>query len=234
MEGGLSRKRGYAAIVALLAAALALLLLWRGCRRENVPPATLDTTRLAQLDNAVRQRQDTPPALPRARRQPRHDPAATPGNLTPSAARHDHPRSSRATATLELNSADTADLQRLWGIGPVYAARIVRYRNLLGGFVDIQQLREVYGLADSVFRRIAPQLSVDTSRIRRLDLNTASYGQLLRHPYLDKHQVAAILRLREKQGPFLSTDDLHRIPIIEQETFNKIIPYLTCNSQPLK
>lgn len=234
MEGGLSRKRGYAAIVALLAAALALLLLWRGCRRENVPPATLDTTRLAQLDNAVRQRQDTPPALPRARRQPRHDPATTPGNLTPSAARHGLPRSSRATATLELNSADTADLQRLWGIGPVYAARIVRYRNLLGGFVDIQQLREVYGLADSVFRRIAPQLSVDTSRIRRLDLNTASYGQLLRHPYLDKHQVAAILRLREKQGAFLSTDDLHRIPIIEQETFNKIIPYLTCNSQPLK
>ena len=252
MEGGLSRKRGYIVLVALLAAALVALLLWRGCREERVANGVVDTALLAELDNLGHTREHTPPARwttsPNLgeERLPRSSAASEAGSisgcspklgelsalLTEECVKNRYPR--KTSRTIELNAADTAELQQLWGIGPVLSARIVRYRNLLGGFTSKEQLREVYGLADSVYLRIAPQLSVDTSRLQRLDINTATYSQLLRHPYLDKHQVAAIVRLREKQGAFQSLDDLHQIPIIEQETYNKIIPYLSCNSQPKK
>jgi len=248
MEGGLSRKRGYIVLVALLAAALVALLLWRGCREERVANGVVDTALLAELDmigqpltHSSVSRADSSPNLgeqPKIRsasdnasdRGSHSSPKL--GEVAQRAGGVCYPR--KTSRTIELNAADTAELQQLWGIGPVLSARIVRYRNLLGGFTSKEQLREVYGLADSVYLRIAPQLSVDTSRLQRLDINTATYGQLLRHPYLDKHQVAAIVRLREKQGAFQSLDDLHQIPIIEQETYNKIIPYLSCNSQPKK
>ena len=259
MEGGLSRKRGYVVLVALLAATLLALLLWRGCRGERraTEVVSVDTAVLAELDSLGH----TPPArwlhkvadpswasspnlgeerLPRssAKSEAKRISGCSPklgelsAPLTEECVKNRYPR--KTNATIDLNTADTAELQQLRGIGPVLSARIVRYRSRLGGFTDREQLREVYGLADSVYRRIAPQLSVDTSRIQRLDINTATYGQLVRHPYLDKHQVAAIVRLRERKGAFASLDDLRQIPIIEQETYNKIIPYLSCNSQPKK
>ena len=231
MEGGLSRKRGYTVLVVLLAAALLALVLWRSCHYERPTTETVsvDTTMLAELDN-----QGHTPTSPNLREE----------RLSRSEAKSEargisscSPKLGELSALLteecviELNTADTAELQRLWGIGPVLSARIVRYRDLLGGFTRKEQLREVYGLADSVYDRIAPRVTVDTTRLQHLDINTATYGQLLRHPYLDKHQVAAIVRLREKQGAFQSLDDLHQIPIIEQETYTKITPYLSCNSQ---
>ena len=234
MEGGLSRKRGYTVLVVLLAAALLALFLWRSCHYERPTTETvsIDTTMLAELDN-----QGHTPTSPNLREQPEIQYASDRGsNSSPKlgevAQRAGGVCQTRKTSrTIELNTADTAELQRLWGIGPVLSARIVRYRDLLGGFTRKEQLREVYGLADSVYDRIAPRVTVDTTRLQHLDINTATYGQLLRHPYLDKHQVAAIVRLREKQGAFQSLDDLHQIPIIEQETYTKITPYLSCNSQ---
>ena len=239
MEGGLSRKRGYVILVALLALALLALLLWRGCREERIPDVVVDSAVIAELDAVSQTNGHTPPARwatsPNLgeERLPRSEAKSEAGSFSRTgASRENYPR--KTSRTIDLNTADTAELQQLRGIGPVLSARIVRYRTLLGGFSDKEQLLEVYGLPDSVYRRIAPQLSVDTSRIQRLDINTATYGQLVRHPYLDKHQVAAIVRLRERKGAFASLDDLHQIPIIEQETYNKIIPYLSCNSQPKK
>lgn len=237
MEGGLSRKRGYVVLVALLAVALLALYLWRGCHYEVPSSETvaIDTTLLSQLDaasgQAPRSLRDNGPNRGH-REQPRY--AHAYDHDSRSFPKTEGAPAGRRSVSIDLNTADTAELQLLWGIGPVLSARIVRYRNLLGGFTDKEQLREVYGLADSVYERIAPQLTVDTSCIQQLDVNTATFGQLLRHPYLDKHQVAAIIRLREKQGPYQSLDDLHQIPIIEQETYNKITPYLSCNSQPKK
>jgi DNA uptake protein ComE-like DNA-binding protein len=240
MEGGLSRKRGYVVLVALLALTLLALLLWRGCREERTPDVVMDSAVIAELESFEQEQQEK-----REDRERKHTPparwATSPNPVSGStfkgeelaeASKKNYPR--KTSRTIDLNTADTAELQQLRGIGPVLSARIVRYRSLLGGFTDKKQLLEVYGLPDSVYRRIAPQLSVDTSRIQRLDINTATYGQLVRHPYLDKHQVAAIVRLRERKGAFASLDDLHQIPIIEQETYNKIIPYLSCNSQPKK
>ena len=249
MEGGLSRKRGYTVLVVLLAAALLALFLWRSCHYERPTTETVsvDTTMLAELDmigqplthSSVSRAASSPMRVvssgdhegdeaksPRSRQLLSSEPSSC---FAKKGGGVCYPR--ETSRTIELNTADTAELQRLWGIGPVLSARIVRYRDLLGGFTSKEQLREVYGLADSVYDRIAPRVTADAACVQQLDINTATYGQLLRHPYLDKHQVAAIVRLREKQGAFRSLDDLHQIPIIEQETYTKITPYLSCNSQ---
>ncbi len=101
---------------------------------------------------------------------------------------------------INLNMCDSADLERLPGIGPVLSSRIVRYGNLLGGYADVRQLYEVYGLQPSVIERISSMVRADTSRLRKLSVNSDSFSVLLRHPYLGPDHVKAIVRYRERQG----------------------------------
>ena len=258
MERRLTPRPGYFILVLLLAAALLALLLWRGCRQEAaiVGTAPVDTALLAQLDSQghiPQSQRHTPPARwatsPNfgeerlSRSSARSETGGISGcppklgglsaPLTEECVKARYPR--KTSRTIDLNTADTLDLQQLPGIGPVFARRIVRYRSLLGGFVDKEQLREVYGLQDSVYRRIAPRVTVaDTQAIARLDINTATFKQLVSHPYLDKYQAAAILDLRRQRGAYSTVEELHQIPIIESETYNKIAPYISCSLQQQK
>jgi len=64
---------------------------------------------------------------------------------------------------IELNKADSAELVKLRGIGPVLAKRIIRYRTSLGGkFHSVEELRNVYGLSEETFQSIKPYLWIDT------------------------------------------------------------------------
>lgn len=232
MEGGLTRKRGYLVLVALLLVVLLALLIWRPKSQQvsDVAVLQIDSALLAQLEDS-----DTL----RFRKYNRRERMAWDESKDRrSAVSNYHTYSNARRSTLDkpidLNRSDSIELQRLWGIGPVLSRRIVNYRTLLGGFVSKEQLREVYGLADSVYDRIAPLLTVDTSLVNKIDINSASRNQLRRHPYLDKYQADAIVRLREKQGLYHSVEDLRQVSIIEQEIYNKITPYLSCNLQPKK
>lgn len=129
---------------------------------------------------------------------------------------------------VEINSADTTELMKLSGIGYVYANRIIKYRNLLGGFYSTSQLLEVYNLPVETFKKVENNISVDTTLIKRINLNFAEYPDLLRHPYLNKTQVATILKYRDKNGPFKNILQLETTGLIDSETFQKIKPYLTC------
>ena len=232
MEGGLTRKRGFLLLVALLLMVLLVLWIWRPAAPTSAHgPIQVDSTLLAQLEASDTLSSFVPHTPPN--NSPSHTPFTPPSSpLHTSKTPLTSPN--KQETIIDLNRSDTAELQQLWGIGPVLSGRIVKYRALLGGFVSKQQLREVYGVADSVYERIAPRLTADTTMVRKMDLNTASRKQLSRHPYLDNYQADAIVRLREKQGPYQSLDDLRQVPIIDPETYNKIIPYLTCNSQPKK
>jgi competence ComEA-like helix-hairpin-helix protein len=72
---------------------------------------------------------------------------------------------------VELNSADTFDLQRLQGIGPSFAKRIVKYRERLGGFRNKKQVLEVWGMDTARYNRISENLSVNADSVHRIDLN---------------------------------------------------------------
>lgn len=133
-----------------------------------------------------------------------------------------------AVTFIELNSADSTQLVQLNGIGSVYAKRILKYRELLGGFYSSSQLLEVYNFPEETYRKIEDKISVDTVLIRKIRLNFVEYPDLLRHPYFNKKQVEAVLNYRNKNGSFQNIFQLESTGIIDSETFSKVRPYLTC------
>ena len=128
---------------------------------------------------------------------------------------------------IELNLADSSLLTQLPGIGSVLAARTIRYRNLIGGFSGVAQLGEVYGIDRDLVERLAPQLSVDSSLIRKISVNKATFRELVAHPYLNEQQVRGILNFIKLQKRINSMDELVKNNILKREDAEKIRPYLT-------
>lgn len=130
---------------------------------------------------------------------------------------------------IELNSADSLLLIKLKGIGPVFAYRILSYRNILGGFYSINQLKEVYGLKSETFNKISPFITVDTTLIHTINLNTASFKQINKHPYVSFNQTKALLNYRDLMGTFSKVDDIISNHLIDSLNYNKVKPYLLAN-----
>jgi DNA uptake protein ComE-like DNA-binding protein len=127
---------------------------------------------------------------------------------------------------IDLNSCDSASLEALPGIGPVLSARIIKYRNLLGGFAEVDQLKEVYGLREETFNLIEGRVFADTSAVIKIRINTADYRQLVRLPYFERYEVSAILKYRELNGKISGISDLIDNMLIAPEKAKKVRPYL--------
>lgn len=129
-------------------------------------------------------------------------------------------------AAIYINTADSADLLPLPGIGPVLAGRIIAFRNGLGGFYSVEQVAETYGLQDSVFQRIKETLRLGETEIAALDINAVDINRLKQHPYIKWNLAAVIIEYRNRHGNFKQVNDLLHINIISPEIFHKIAPYL--------
>jgi len=130
---------------------------------------------------------------------------------------------------INLNEADTSALIALPGIGSKLAQRIILFRERCGGFYDVQQLSEVYGLKDSVFQLIRPRLTTGNGIVRQLSINSISADSLAKHPYISFSEARAIVQYRMQHGIFGSVDDLLNIAIISKQWVEKLKPYLDFN-----
>ncbi len=129
--------------------------------------------------------------------------------------------------TIELNKADTTQLQTLYGIGPVFSRRIVKYRDKLGGFIAKQQLAEVYGLEQKVIDGFYHQLVVDTTLIQRININTATVDDLKAHPYISWNIANSIASIRDVHGAYETLGQIKKSDLINEELYLKLAPYLT-------
>jgi DNA uptake protein ComE-like DNA-binding protein len=127
---------------------------------------------------------------------------------------------------VELNSADSAQLVALRGIGKVLAHRIIAYREMLGGFYSVEQLREIKSLPPETYANLYTQFTIDTSRISKIDLNNFQYKQLSRHPYMPVAQLNSITNYKRLMGNFRSVSDLLKYKLVDTLTYEKISPYL--------
>ncbi len=144
---------------------------------------------------------------------------------TPSLKRSDDKRS-WAPDTLEINSADSAAFDRLPGISPWLARRIVRYRKLLGGYVRKEQLLEVYGLDSAIYAKISERIAVDSSLVIRINVNRCDQKTLAHHPYLSSQDAGALIFYREHFGKIGDLQVLEKKHVLPEKTFRKVLPYL--------
>jgi DNA uptake protein ComE-like DNA-binding protein len=129
---------------------------------------------------------------------------------------------------IDVNLADSAALERLPGIGERLSIRIVRYRDRLGGFVSLEQLKEVYGLTDSTFITIRRFLHVNESfKPIQIEVNKADYVEFRRHPYMPTPVLKALLAYRKTHG---SIPDFKSCELIAKQIGDslhaRIKPYL--------
>ncbi len=125
----------------------------------------------------------------------------------------------------DINTADTAQLIALKGIGATLAGRIVKYRDALGGFITTEQFRDVYGL-DSIALAELQKFGKIQSVARKIAVNSASAEELDRHPFLSRRQAQIIVSYREQHGAYTSAESLKPIRILDAKTIEKIAPYL--------
>lgn len=128
---------------------------------------------------------------------------------------------------IEINNADTLQLDGIKGIGQAFARRIVKYRDRLGGFYQKEQLMEVYGLDSAKFDEIKAQVRVDAGQIKKININTATFEDLKNHPYLKYKQINALIQYRKQHGAFKDVEDLKKVAILTPQNIQNLAPYLT-------
>ena len=135
---------------------------------------------------------------------------------------HLRPEKFTQLTVLDLNTVDTLTLRKIPGIGVGYSRSIVSYRERLGGFVSVAQLKEIEGLP----ARIEEWFSVEEQvAVRTISINKSDFKTLVRHPYLSYEQVKVITTHIRKYGPLSSWKDLQLYPEFTPKDFERLTPY---------
>ncbi|QJD97370.1 hypothetical protein HH214_16595 [Mucilaginibacter robiniae] len=133
----------------------------------------------------------------------------------------------KPTAIIEINTADSAKLTQIKGIGPAFAMHIIHYRERLGGFYRKEQLKEIFGMDEDRYQFIKSQLTINAKKITKININNIDFDNLKRFPYLSYKQMNAIIEYRKQHGNYETFEEMRNVAILDESTLHKIKPYLT-------
>ena len=125
---------------------------------------------------------------------------------------------------LDLNVATAGDLDKLPGIGQVLADRIIKFRNSLGGFVSVDQLRDCYGIAPETLEKIKPRLNTNQPP-QQFSINTID-PKTFSHPYLPKKIMWMIPNYIKNHGPITNEEELRMVFPPDTNWCEKLLPYI--------
>lgn len=128
---------------------------------------------------------------------------------------------------VDINTADTIELDKIKGIGPAFARRIYKYRERIGGFYKKEQLLEVFGLDTIKYKEISGQIRLSDRPLTKIPVNTIEFENLSRNPYLKFKEVNAIIQFRKQHGNYANIADLKKVVILSAETVEKLAPYIS-------
>ncbi len=152
----------------------------------------------------------------------RNEKPSIPNTTSTETKAYSYPHKLKPGEHISINSADTTELMKIPGIGSYYAKMIVRYREQLGGFASLSQLREIDGFPDSAL----PYIAINKEAIKPLDINKLSINQLRRHPYLNFYQAKAICDYRRLHGPIKSLEELKLLNDFPPSEIERLLPYV--------
>lgn len=140
---------------------------------------------------------------------------------------------------IDINSASAEQWQSLPAIGEVLSNRIVKYRDKIGGFASVGDVKKVYGITDSAYKIILPYLSVSAdkpnlqtattskSTTSKININKATATELKSNPDIPSDIAEAIVIYRKQHGNYTSVEGIKKIVFINNEVYQKIAPLLT-------
>ncbi len=137
-----------------------------------------------------------------------------------------------APGPVELNTADSAALRSVYGIGEKSVKEIIEYRRRLGGFYRVEQLAEVRGITERNYEAIIKQIRCDSCEIQKIDINFAPAEALSGHPYLPPAVLRKLLKTRQLKGGWTTIGELVKDNIMSEEQAARIAPYLRFGTQP--
>ena len=128
----------------------------------------------------------------------------------------------------ELNTVTENDLREINGVGEKLAKRIIAYRKLIGGFSFDDQLYEVYYLNNDVADKILNNFKVlKKPIINRININDASFKEVLHLPYIDYSLTKKIFNYRDEVKELKNMEELKKIDSFPLDKFDRIALYLT-------
>jgi competence ComEA-like helix-hairpin-helix protein len=141
-------------------------------------------------------------------------------------------------AVIDINTATAEQWKALPMVGDVLASRIVKFRDKIGGFTSVAQVKQTYGLSDSAFKAIEPYLKLSSippkaaiaektnADSKKININTASLNQLKSNPHIPEEIAQAIIIYRTQHGNYNTVEDVKKIVFITDETYRQIAPYI--------
>lgn len=132
------------------------------------------------------------------------------------------PRKITEDQRIVLNNADEATLRKVPGIGYYFAREILRYKEWLGGYVNVDQLDEITDFP----RQAKKYFTVSNTATQKLKINQLTLSGLRRHPYLNFYQAKAILDYRRMHGKIQSLQDLSLLSEFSENDLRRLAPYV--------
>ena len=129
-------------------------------------------------------------------------------------------------ALVEINSADSAALVAVNGIGAKSAAEIMKYRDLLGGFHSVEQISELKCVTEQNFVKILQQICCDSCKIQKIDINFATPKAMARHPYVSARALRKIIKQRQLKGGWSRIEEMVEDEILSEDEAKRLAPYL--------
>lgn len=130
-------------------------------------------------------------------------------------------------STSNINAATIQDLQTITGVNEFLANRIVKYRNKLQGFTHQSQLHEVWKLEKEVANKILSVFKiVNTPIIKKVNVNSATFKQVLSNPYIDYDLCKKIFEYRDEVAELQSIEELKNIEGFPMDKYDRIVLYL--------
>jgi len=128
----------------------------------------------------------------------------------------------------DLNTATAEELRQIRGIGEKLADRILKYRKKLNGYMLDEQIYEVWYLDKEVADKVLQRFTVlSKPQIKRININTAQFKEVLHAPYMNYELTKKIFELRDEMAEIQSMEELKKIDSFPVNKFDRINLYLT-------
>ena len=137
------------------------------------------------------------------------------------------PKIKRVLSSTDINKATAEDFRTINGIGLAFSERIIKYRTELQGFSLSSQLYEVWGLEKEIANKILLTFKVvEKPIIEKINVNTVSFKELLKNPYINYDLCIKIFNYRDEVAELQDISELKKIKNFPVDKYHRIVLYL--------